>query len=235
LGGYIGRGASPPFPNPPPENDRLVGMGEHPHFAESQFYRKLTQSYPHKTPKRPRLLSVLTDKETFWRDHLIEGIPEPFISEISELDNSQIIADTSVEVFRVYSYYLIILDNARQIHWISPVANPDQIQIMARRIAEGIPVEMIVNREVAFQFQGEPYASILKEVKSHPGFRISVTNRELKLGIIVTEKDLMLGLYTGDGLIFDVSCQFMSSDPRSRSWGERLYAHFMEDAVPFPE
>jgi predicted transcriptional regulator len=173
-----------------------------------------------------KLLSVLTHHDEFWKGHYLEGIPDQFINEMSDLHNSKIITDTSIEIFQVYSYYLKIIEEAGRIHWISSQVNPGHMQALTSRISDGIPVEMIVTPDVEAQLHKEPYRSSIKQIETCSTYYRYVTDDPLKLGVMISDKHLILGLYKEDMLTFDATSHFVSSDPQALSWGERLFTHF---------
>lgn len=177
-----------------------------------------------------KLLSVITRHDTFWQDHYLEGIPEQFIHEMSDLYNSQVIADTSIEIFTVYSWYLKLIGDAKQIHWISSLVSPDHIHALTTKISEGTPVEMVITPDIETQFCKEPYKSFIKSVDTSSHFHRCVTADPFKFGIMVSDTHLLLGLYKKDMLTFDASSHFMSSDPLALSWGERVFTHYKNNS-----
>ncbi|PWR73943.1 helix-turn-helix transcriptional regulator [Methanospirillum lacunae] len=175
-----------------------------------------------------RLLSVLFKHDDFWNSHYLDGIPPEFIKEISDLYDSRIIADTNIEVFQVYSYYLKILEESDNIHWISSILNPHHIQAITSRLAYGIHVEMIVNSEIAEMIKTEPYCSLLGSIDPSSHFKLYLTEERIKIGMIVSDTNLFLGLFKNDMITFDASSHFISVDPDALSWGERLFSYYKD-------
>lgn len=153
------------------------------------------------------------------------------MNEMSDLYNSKIIADTSVEIFQVYAYYLKIIEEANRIRWISSLVSPGHMQTLISRVSDGIRVEMIVTPDVEVQLKEEPYASLLKQIEPHAAYHCYVTDDPLKFGIMVSDKHLLLGLFKEDMLTFDASSHFVSSDPQALSWGERLFTYFRNNST----
>jgi len=177
-----------------------------------------------------RLFSLLTHHDTFWQEHYLDGIPEQFINEMSDLYNSQIIADTSVEIFQVYAHYQAAIENARRIRWISSMISPGHLQYIISRVREGVPVEMIITAEVESQLRAEPYASQMSQMGASTNYIQYLSNNPLKFGIMVTDTQFILGLYKQDMTTFDASSHFTSSDPQALSWGERVFTYFRSTA-----
>lgn len=175
-----------------------------------------------------KLLSVLVHHDEFWKEHYLEGIPDQFINEMSDLYNSHIITDTAGEIFQVYNYYIKIIEEAGWIRWISSLINPGHMQILKSRIYAGIPVEMVVTHDVEEQLHEEPYSSLLTQIGSCTTFHRYVTDEPLKFGVMVSDKHLIMGLYKEDMVTFDTTSHFVSSDPLALSWGERLFTFFRD-------
>ncbi len=203
-------------------------------FISAQKYQycltPLGRIFEAKINEITRLFSLLTHHDTFWQEHYLDGIPEQFISEMSDLYNSQIIADTSVEIFQVYAHYQTAIENARQICRISSMISPGHIQYIRKRVIEGVPVEMIITSDVEQQLCAEPYASQMSKMKKSSNYIQYISDNPLKFGLMVTDTQLLLGLYKPDMTTFDASSHFTSSDSQALSWGERLFTHFRSTA-----
>ncbi|HWQ64017.1 MAG TPA: transcriptional regulator FilR1 domain-containing protein [Methanospirillum sp.] len=199
-------------------------------FISAQKYQycltPLGRIFEAKINEITRLFSLLTNHDTFWQEHYLEGIPEQSIKEMSDLYNSQIIADTSVEIFQVYAHYQTAIEKAKRIHWISSMISPGHLQYVISQVIEGVPVEMIITAEVEMQLRAEPYASQLSQMRACSNYIQYISDNPLKFGLMVTDTELILGLYKQDMTTFDASSHFTSHDSQALSWGERVFTHF---------
>lgn len=162
----------------------------------------------------------------FWTNHYMEGIPERMLNEIGDLFNSEIISDNNVNLFNVYTNYLKIVKEARHISCVTSVMSPGHADAIGERIIEGIPVELVVSRNVALQLKEEPYLSKIKALVECKNFRLMVTDENIKVGLTVTDGCVSLGLYKKDGVTFDTTTDLFSSDQRAILWGKRLFEHY---------
>ena len=178
-----------------------------------------------------KFFATLTYHDEFWKDHYLQGIPDQFIQEMSDLYNSHIIADTSVEIFQVYAYYHDIIKKSRKICWISSLVSPGHIHALTSRVSEGTLVEMIVTREVEAQLHEEPYSSLLRQLGTSSSYHWYLTDDPVKFSIMVSETRLILGLFKEDMLTFDVLSHFVSSDPLAVSWGAKVFSYFRDSAT----
>ena len=164
------------------------------------------------------------------RNHYLEGIPEPFLNELSDLYQSQIISDSSTEIFQVYSQYLTLIKEAKEIYWISPLISRDHIKALYSRIIEGTPVEMIIPSEIEMQFKKKPPLSELIRTNSAEYLQQYVSDDPIRFGMIMSNTQLLLGLFKSDMITFDASSHFVSSEPQALSWGSRLFLYYREKA-----
>ncbi|HMA05857.1 MAG TPA: transcriptional regulator FilR1 domain-containing protein [Methanomicrobiales archaeon] len=161
--------------------------------------------------------------QDFLSTHDIEGIPEPFLYEIGDLLNSELKYDTPNDMFHVFSHFVKLLKDAEYIYGISSVMSPEIAEVLRERIMAGVPIELVVNQNVAETLRQEPYGSALKTLLSFESFRIWVTDEALRVGITVTDKHLSFGLNKKEGNLYDGSVDLYSSDPKAIEWAIRLF------------
>lgn len=176
-------------------------------------------------------LGELMQHRDFWATHDIEGIPQPFLSQIGDLISTDVKYDTTDNMFHVYTHFVSILQQAGYIHGISSVMNPQIADVLSERVVAGIPVELVVNRSVAEGLMQEPFVSKMKELRPYGHFKIWLIDEPLHLGITVTDKHLSLGLNKKVSAVYDSSADMYSSDPRARDWAERLFRYYRDRAT----
>lgn len=176
-------------------------------------------------------MGELMQHREFWATHDIEGIPEPFLSQVGDLIGSDVKFDTTDNMFHVYTHFVSILQHAGYIHGISSVMNPQIADVLTERVIAGIPVELVVNRGVAEGLMQEPFVSKIQLLKPFKHFKIWLIAEPLNLGITVTDKHLSLGLNKKVSAVYDSSADMYSSDPRARDWAERLFRYYRDRAV----
>jgi predicted transcriptional regulator len=175
-----------------------------------------------------QLVGGIDQHHTFFADHDLSDLPAVFLQNIGALYNSEAKQDTTTDMFYVYSHYLEILRDAAYIHGISSVASPGLARFIAEKVITGIPVELVVNREVVELLTKEPYASNMQGLAGSPNFNVWVTGENLRVGLTVTDKYLSLGLFKKDTNLYDSSTDLFSSDPEAVEWGESLFRYYKE-------
>ena len=175
-----------------------------------------------------QLVGGIDQHHTFFSDHDLSDLPAVFLQNIGALYNSEPKQDTTTDMFYVYSHYLEILKDAAYIHGISSVASPGLARFIAEKVVTGIPVELVVNREVVELLTKEPYASNMQGLSGSPNFYVWVTGEKMRVGLTVTDKYLSLGLFKKDTNLYDSSADLFSSDPQAVEWGESLFRYYKE-------
>ncbi|MFZ3059979.1 MAG: transcriptional regulator FilR1 domain-containing protein [Candidatus Methanoperedens sp.] len=175
-----------------------------------------------------RALGAINLHSYFWTNHYMEGIPATLLNEIGDLFDSEIISDTNVNLFNVYTNYLKIVKEARHISGVTSVMSPGHADVIGERIIEGIPVELIVSSDVALQLKEEPYSGKINALADYKNFKLMVIYENIKVGLTVTDGCVSLGLYKKDGVTYDTTTDLFSFDRRAIEWGERLFEYYRQ-------
>jgi predicted transcriptional regulator len=176
-------------------------------------------------------IGELMQHREFWATHDIEGIPRPFLYQIGELFVSDVKFDTTESMFHVYTHFVTILQQAGFIHGISSVMSAEVADVLSERIIAGVPVELVVSRNVAESLMQEPFASKVQQLMPFEHFKIWIVDEPLHIGITVTDKHLSLGLNKQISGVYDSSADMYSTDPKARDWAERLFQYYRGRAV----
>jgi len=177
------------------------------------------------------LMSGITRHKEFWAIHDLSGIPGEFLQRIGELQDSDVKLDTQVDIMHVYSHFLKIVREAAYIHGISSIMSPGLAETVAERVVAGVPVELVVNRQVTSLLGREPYVGQIKQLSGFNNFKVWVTSEDLKVGITVTDKYLSVGLFKNDSDLYDSSTDLFSQGPEAIGWGEDLFRYYRDRSV----
>jgi predicted transcriptional regulator len=101
---------------------------------------------------------------------------------------------------------------------------------ISEKVKEGTPAELIVPLHVAEELKRSLYTEKLEILKNYKNFELKYENKDLKMGLIVTDKRLALSLYKRSGIEYDITTGLFSSDPKAIEWGERLFGYYKREA-----
>jgi len=177
-------------------------------------------------------IGAITRHRDFLANHFLEGIPKPLLLDIGDLYDSRIISDTNVEIFNVFFNFVRMVTEGDRICILSPISSPAHTEAIAKRVAEGIPVELVVGEDLAHQLVQPGYIETIRPVlEKGNNLRIMVTDQKILVGLTVTDKGLSLGLYRNDGVTYDTTTDLFSQDPSAVAWGQRLFDYYKQGAV----
>jgi predicted transcriptional regulator len=164
--------------------------------------------------------------QAFWISHDVSGIPAPFMDQIGQLLTSEVKFDTTTDILHVYTNFLKILREAAYVRGISSMMSPQLAEAISQRVADGIPIDLIVSQSIISQLTQEPYLSQIRTLTSFSNFHVWVTGDPLGIAVTVTDKYVSLGLNTKDGKFYDGSTDLNSNDSRAIDWGSRLFEYY---------
>jgi predicted transcriptional regulator len=177
-------------------------------------------------------IDVLKNQNEFWENHYLEGIPPVFLEDIGDLRDCRIISDTMVDIFQVYSNFLNIVKKAKCIYSVSSIMSPGHADAIAARVPDGFPIHLVVSTEVAAQMKLEPYREKLTALQKYDNFSVSAIQEPIKIGLLITDTCLSLGLYKNDGITYDISTDLMSTEKTAISWGKKIFHYYQEQSIP---
>jgi len=174
------------------------------------------------------LMGGIATQQAFLTTHDLSDVPRELLERIGDLIQAEIKVDETTDIFFVYRHYLDILKDARYIHGISSAVSPLLATFLAEKVAQGVPVELVVSQDVVLLLKQEPYVSNLRELAGSGNFILWVIGQPMKIGLTVSDRYLSLGLNKLGTNQYDTSTDLFSNDPTAVAWGERLFTYFRD-------
>jgi len=164
---------------------------------------------------------VMKKHERFWLEHDISGIPDHLLLKIGNLKNSFIEKAPSTDIFKVYSTFIELLKNAREIRGVSSIFVPDYSIIFRELILNRkIDTKLVLTEEVLNKLDKEILNEICKDKSTK--LEIYITDRNIKIGFMSTDSALSLGMYDHQGT-YDWNQDLISYDKEALDWGYELF------------
>ena len=212
-------------------------------FLEGMHYIQPLDDAYHLTPQGNVISSQIQDhirtsflftkNPKFWSSHYLEAIPPTFLCEIGDLYYSEIVETFNTNIFAILESFYEMLENAEQIHVISSFMSHSHADALIAKVKGGVPVEIVVNTEIAEELRKEPFLSKIKEISGYNHFRVYVAPTDLLIGLTVTNSTLSLGLCMADDFKYDISSDLISTDRLALAWGERLFSYYKDISTEF--
>ena len=172
-----------------------------------------------------RTVNAITQFSKFWLEHDLSGIPEDSLKNIGCLQESQVLTSVPTDVFNAFSTFVTLLEDAKVIRGVAPVFTPDLFDIYAKLASKGIPIELVVTREVLENMLELADCSPLKD-QLKANLRLFVIEQNPKTAFTVTDYFFMIGLFRLDGS-YDHSDQLLSYSTEGTGWGRELFDHYL--------
>lgn len=205
------------------ESDQLIEAEDH-----GYYLTRLGQIIASRVVDSFMIMGTINKHKCFWSEHCLDEIPPSLLKDIGCLYNSEIISDTNIEIFNVYGTNLKIIKEAEHVFGVSSVVTTEYADSISKKVREGIPVELVISSDVVEQLKHEPYVEKINALKDYENFKLMVTDEDIRVGLIVTNKCLSLGLYKKYGVTYDITNGIFSCDPMAVGWGKRLFESYKE-------
>jgi predicted transcriptional regulator len=91
---------------------------------------------------------ILAKYEKFWDERDLSGIPDYLLNKIECLNDATLLTSTSTDILKIYTNFIALVTNSKEIRGISPVFISEFTQLFAELVSQGAKVELIVTGEV---------------------------------------------------------------------------------------
>jgi len=135
------------------------------------------------------------------------------------------------DIFNAFSTFVTLLEDAKVIRGVAPVFAPDLLDVYAELAAKGIPIELVVTREVLENMLELADRSPLKD-QLKANLRLFVIEQNPKTVFTVTDYFFMVGLFRLDGS-YDYSDELLSYSNDGIKWGRELFDHYVQASKEF--
>jgi predicted transcriptional regulator len=203
------------------ERDHVTSQDGRRHYALTNIGKILAL----KLERLTKAANVLTEHNAFWLEHDLSGIPATHLADVGCLEESYILTSTSTDLFKVYSTFTTLVENAKEIKGISSILIPDMINVFSTLGPKAQPVELIVTSDVFDKMRELVDRQELRRALEEGNLRLFSLKENPKIGLTVTDYFLSLGLFRGDGM-YDYSHDLLSYSAQAIEWGTRLFDHY---------
>lgn len=169
----------------------------------------------------------------FWSSHFLGALPAPFLRNIGDLCNSSVVQTSNTDIFSVLECFFEMIDDAKRIHVVSSFMSHNHADALVAKVKDGVPVEMVVNTEIAEELGKEPFLSKIKQIEEYDHFRVYLAAMPLYIGLMVTNETLSFGLCRNDDFKYDISSDLIATDDQAIAWGERLFTYYRDLSMEF--
>jgi predicted transcriptional regulator len=173
---------------------------------------------------------ILAKYEKFWDERDLSGIPDYLLNKIECLNDATLLTSTSTDILKIYTNFIALVTNSKEIRGISPVFISEFTQLFAELVSQGAKVELIVTGEVLRKILETADLNSLKE-SIHGNLQLRVLEHNPKVAFSSGEGFISLGLFHVDGT-YDFSDDLISYSKEAIAWGRELFEYYLELSEP---
>ncbi len=173
---------------------------------------------------------ILTRYEKFWDERDLSGIPDYLLNKIGCLNDAILLTSVTTDIFKVYTNFITLVTNAKEIQGISPIFLPELTQLFADLVSQGAKVELIVTRDVLHKILETADLNSLKQ-SIHGNLQLRVLEHNPKVAFSSGDNFISLGLFRADGT-YDYSEDLISYSKEAIAWGRELFGYYLRLSEP---
>jgi len=163
------------------------------------------------------LMDIINNFFNILDNHIVDIIPTNSVMEFYLLGKAVLIESDDIDVYKTLNFIENSLRNAECVRCILPVYYENFNHALNMLVEDKKFVEVLVSRDVLPIFE-----------KNSKIMRLSAFERDDNFLLIVTDKSMMLGLFSEDGY-FDQNRLLTSKNEDSLKWANNLYENFKKE------
>ena len=176
-------------------------------------------------------IDVLKKHEDFWLMHDLRGIPPHLLEKIGWLRDSTLIEAPATDVLKIFTNFVDILKNAKEIRGVTSMFIPDFGSLLKELTLEkNVDVELILTEEILEEIDKEILKRIFADKSSK--LKLYMMKGEVKVAFTVTDYLLSFGLFNIDGT-YDWNKDLISYNRKAIEWGSELFEWYCKRAEEF--
>jgi predicted transcriptional regulator len=176
-------------------------------------------------------IDALSKNRQFWLEHDLSDFPSNLLDQVGALADGTVVSSTPTDLFKVFSTFFILLENAKKICGVSPIFIDELTSQFVKLVARDVPVELVVTPDVMDAiFRTADREELEKALKVK--LKLYTIEPRPTAAFTVTDYFLQLGFFRQDGT-YDWSNDLLSYSPEAIKWGRKVFAFYVEKAEPF--
>lgn len=173
-------------------------------------------------------LHVIEENEEFWKEHMVEAIPEYFLERIGELGNCRVIENRLENMYEPHTEFFENISKSRLVKGVAPIFNPAYPSFFLQLAQQKVRIVLILTRNV-FEKVKKEHGDILQRFFECNNISLRVLDNDIKLAFVITDTFLSLSLFFKNGT-FDTHKDLVSFDKSALIWGGELFKYYEESS-----
>jgi predicted transcriptional regulator len=173
-----------------------------------------------------KTLHVIEENEEFWKEHMVEAIPQQFLERIGELGRCRLVESRLENMYEPHTEFFENIAKAEFVAGVAPIFNPAYPSFFLQLAQRKVCMSMILTKKVFEKVKKEHRTSIQRFLE-YDNTRLYILDESVKLAFVITNNFLSLSLFLKNGT-FDAQRDLISFDKSALKWGEELFIYYKE-------
>ncbi|WP_406670596.1 winged helix-turn-helix domain-containing protein [Methanolobus sp. ZRKC4] len=169
------------------------------------------------------ILSTIEKNETFWKEHMLDDIPQSMIDNLMELKNSELVSDSIENIYESHKTFTENISKSSFLKGVSSIFIPTYPDFVVGMAERNVPTSLILTEKV--------FSKVRDEHREKLEYYLNASQTELfvvddiKVAFVVTDYFFSLSLFFSNGS-YDPRSDLVGYDTSAIKWGNDLFEHY---------
>lgn len=191
---------------------------------------QLSEIYFNTLMEFKRSVDLIDGLKEFWYKHNITQINEESLRNITDLDDSELIETTPLDIYKTHKIITEHLSSSKSLKAIFPYMHPDYPKLIEEILSKNGKVEIIMHENIYRAMIKNIDTGLRKKAAQKGKFKIHIIKKNVPIHLSVCDETMDLGLFKSDGS-FDQNRLLTSEDEKSVRWADELFENIKENVI----
>ena len=190
----------------------------------------LTELYFNTLMEFKKSIDFIINFRDFWSKHNISQINEDSLKNINDLNESQVIETTPLDIYRTHNILKENINDTYTLKAIFPYVHPDYPKLIENILLKNGTVEIIMHQSLYKGIFLNMDDTLRKKSSKNGALKIHLINNDLNLHLSICDKNMHLGLFKNDGS-YDQNRILTSNHEKSLEWADKLFENIKNSVI----
>ncbi|TGC08966.1 ArsR family transcriptional regulator [Methanolobus halotolerans] len=169
------------------------------------------------------ILSTIEKNETFWKEHMLDDIPETLLENLSDLLDCEVVADSIENIYESHKLFKENIGKSSVLKGVSSIFIPSYPDFFVELVNNNVRTSLILTENVFFKVVTEHREKIEIYLNS-PDSELYIIE-DVRLAFVVTDQFFSMSLFFSNGS-YDPRHDMVGHDASAIKWGNDLFEHY---------
>ncbi|WP_330217364.1 helix-turn-helix transcriptional regulator [Methanococcoides methylutens] len=172
-------------------------------------------------------LHSIEKNETFWKEHILEGIPQHLLDRICELGECSIHEEGLENIYDSHKIFMNSIAEAKEVYGVSSIFIPSYPEFFSNLSKNSVPTSLILTRNVFEKVKNE-YTEMMQSCLDSEATKLYLIDNA-KVAFVATDNFFSLSLFFKNGS-YDPQRDLVGTGDTIANWGKELFEHYKKEA-----